>query len=640
MQLSYNDYVDHILGGSIAKSVGGVVGAHFEGYKGWIEITPEEMFPDELPPNDDLDIQVLWLKVLEERGPSITSDDMAEAWLEWCWYPFNEYGTFRRNWRLGIHPPDSGHYDNEFWETGEGCPIRSELWGYVFPGAPDLAATYAERDGTLDHTVQSVGAEKMLSAMASMAFFIPDVRRLAEMFLHYLPAGSRIERLTRAAFRAYDEGLSLRDARQRLLALGGHPEACDSRLNVPFTFLGLLYGGGDLERTLLAALRCGYDTDCTLASSGALIGQILGARGIPHTLKDPIGDQLVMGIRYRRPEMTLSALARDTARVGVLLAKELRTGITITGAPDLIPFPATAVPPKTALRVAYEGLPCAVPGEGRGLTLHVAGELPAGGAKLTLDVPPGWESLPTSALVRGGSRAARFVVCPRADIEELPMRNIFTARLANERGTSYAFGVAGAALWKFLGVYFDPLPPQSEPDLAHRRFRHHFVTLETEYIPEPWPDIDTLFRRWSRLLGKPAVIISPERRIDPSQVIGLEGAYCIYCARTVVSPIEREVYFVVGNNDGFRIYLNGKKVMETDEQTWWTPFNHADRVHLREGENIILVKLLKRGDRLDFSFGIRTYTSDHRWRPGGGHNVEDWVVDIADRNPLLDLERL
>ena len=65
MQISYDDYLDKILGGWIGKSIGGTVGARFEGNKNWIEIDPETMFPEKLPPNDDLDLQVLWLKVLE-----------------------------------------------------------------------------------------------------------------------------------------------------------------------------------------------------------------------------------------------------------------------------------------------------------------------------------------------------------------------------------------------------------------------------------------------------------------------------------------------------------------------------------------------------------------------------------------------
>ena len=363
MHLTYERYLDQVLGGWIGKSMGGAVGARFEGNKGWIEISPDEMFPEKMPPNDDLDLQVVWLRVLEEKGASLTSDDLAAAWLENCWYPFNEYGVFRRNWRLGIRPPESGRFTNRFWETGMGCPIRAEIWGYVFPGAPDLAAHYAGLDGSLDHTEQSVGAEKMLAAMASMAFFVGDVRRLAEMFIHYLPEGTPIERLTRAAFRSFDEGLDLRDARERLMALAGNPEACDSQTNVPFTFLGLLYGENDLQETMLAALRCGYDTDCTLATSAALLGQMLGASRIPESLKRPVGDELVMGIGYRRPEMTLSALARDTARVGVLLSEHRGTGVEITGAPELAPLPATAETSRARLAVEYVSTPAAAPGD-------------------------------------------------------------------------------------------------------------------------------------------------------------------------------------------------------------------------------------------------------------------------------------
>ena len=157
MKISREVYHDKVLGGWIGKCAGGAVGARFEGKKHWIEISPKEMFPPTMPPNDDLDLQVLWLKVLEEKGPFLTSRDLADAWMEGCWYPFNEYGIFRRNYRLGIAPPMSGLFNNQFWETGMGCPIRAEVWGYVCPGAPELAAHFAVLDGTLDHTEESVG---------------------------------------------------------------------------------------------------------------------------------------------------------------------------------------------------------------------------------------------------------------------------------------------------------------------------------------------------------------------------------------------------------------------------------------------------------------------------------------------------
>ncbi len=628
MHMSYERYLDKVLGGFIGKSMGGAVGARFEGNKGWIELDPAEMFPPKMPPNDDLDLQVLWLKVLEEKGAALTADDLAEAWLGGCWYPFNEYGIFRRNWRLGIHPPDSGRFTNQFWETGMGCPIRAEVWGYVFPGAPDLAAKHAAMDGSLDHTEQSVGAERMFAAMASMAFFFPDVRRLSEMFFHYLPAGTTVERLTRAALEAFDEGLSLRDARERIMALGGVPEACDSRINVPFTFLGLLYGKGDLQETMLAALRCGYDTDCTLATSAALVGQILGASGIPEHLRRPVGDELVMGIEYRRPEMTLSALARDTARMGVLLGRERGTGVEIEGAPDVKPLPAPARPPAARLSVEYSGLPAAAPGETLSLTVHAEGRVP-GGAGLSVRGPDGWEVVPESARVAAAHRSARFALHAPSldDVREWPMRNIFTARLEGDPPVEHAFGVAGAGLYRFLGAYYDPLPDEDSPVQRRRRMNHHFVELSRPYLPEPDVDVDGLYRDWTERLGRPALLFSYEREVAPDRLVGLHGPHCTYLARTVISPEERPAYIVVGNNDGYRVYLNGELVGEADECVYWTPFNNVHGVKLRAGPNELLLKLLKRREGFRFTLGFRADTGR------GGHNTEDWLVDLADAAP-------
>jgi ADP-ribosylglycohydrolase len=624
MHLSYERYLDQILGGWIGKSMGGAVGARFEGNKGWIEISPNEMFPAQMPPNDDLDLQILWLKVLEEKGAALTSDDLAAAWLEGCWYPFNEYGIFRRNWRFGIHPPMSGRFTNQFWESGEGCPIRAEVWGYVFPGAPDLAARYAAMDGTLDHTEQSVGGERMLAAMASMAFFVPNVRRLAAMFIHYLPQGTPIERLTRAAFQAHDEGLSLRDARDRLMALAGHPEACDAQINVPFTFLGLLYGGDDLQEVMLSALRCGYDTDCTLASAAALVGQVLGASRIPASLKRPIGDELVMGIQYRRSDMTLSALARDTARIGVLLARECVTGVEIDGAPATAPLPTTAQAPTTRLAVEYDGLPAAAPGEAVKVVVRVEGQV-LENTRLTIAGPDGWTIVPDTAAVDATHRAIPVTLHAPANAVEWPMRHSFTVRLETNPPLTYTFGVAGAGLWQLLGIYYDALPEEGNPVQQRRRFNQHFVSLQRPYLAEPNPNVAELYRAWSRKLGRPALVPSYEHEIDLTGLIGLRGPYCAYLARTIVSPDEWPVYLVVGNNDGYRLYLNDELVAEVDESTWWAPFNNVHPVVLRPGPNRLLVKLLKRGDDFHFTLGLRANTG-HR----GGHNCEDWLVDLAD----------
>jgi hypothetical protein len=53
-------------------------------------------------PNDDMDIQIVWLEALQERGIWIESDDLAEFWQDRCWYNFCEYGVFLNNFQRGI----------------------------------------------------------------------------------------------------------------------------------------------------------------------------------------------------------------------------------------------------------------------------------------------------------------------------------------------------------------------------------------------------------------------------------------------------------------------------------------------------------------------------------------------------------
>lgn len=588
------------MGGWIGKSLGGALGAHFEGIKAWIDLSLDEIIPETIPPNDDLDLQVLWLKVLEEKGPSLTSEDLAQAWIEGCWYSFNEYGNFRRNYRNGINPPYTGRHDNTFYESGMGCPIRSEIWGYILPDVPDLAAKYAWYDGTLDHTEEATCSEQMFSAIAADAFFHSDLRRLAENHMHYLQPGLVVTRLVKAAFESYDQVLSLREARQRLIFLGGHPEQCDAQINVPFTFLALLYGEYDLEKNILAALQCGYDTDCTLATAGAFIGQILGAKGIPKRLRDIVSDDLVMGIEYRRKEMTLSALARDTANVGMLFADVLKTGVEFVKAPEIKTYLKPIHSEKLRIDVDYRTPPAVAPGQSILVDLKVKGTQGVDGdAHIEIETPKNEEP----------------------------------------------FGVAGSMVWRLLGIYFDPCISDENGQITREMLlrgrtsslyrRHYYIVFDKNYIDEKTVSenrrlADSFFEKTSRLFGHPALLVCPDSFIKTETIVGLRGEWVCYLDAEFYSPETREVGFWIGSNDGYRIYFNGKMVKEIDIQRWWTPGEWNVRVPMRKGRNRILLKLFKRSDEIKFSFGIRQHLGCHEF-PG----KNDWITDLEWWNPLI-----
>ena len=65
-------------------------------------------------PNDDLDVQVVWLENIIRRGFPINRFSLAETWLENIHMWPDEYGVADRNLSQGIYPPASGSFDNKF----------------------------------------------------------------------------------------------------------------------------------------------------------------------------------------------------------------------------------------------------------------------------------------------------------------------------------------------------------------------------------------------------------------------------------------------------------------------------------------------------------------------------------------------
>lgn len=64
-------------------------------------------------------------------------------------------------------------------------------------------------------------------------------------------------------------------------------------MNISFIILGLLYGEGDFEKTLIYTVNCGQDADCTGATVGGFLGILIGAEAIPERWKAPLGEKIV-----------------------------------------------------------------------------------------------------------------------------------------------------------------------------------------------------------------------------------------------------------------------------------------------------------------------------------------------------------
>ncbi len=313
MRLDLQAYRDQVLGCWIGKNVGGTLGAPFE----WKRQVNQVSFyvqdlRGEAMPNDDLDIQLLWLCALEEKGLDLNARLLADYWCLYVTPHWAEYGIAKVNMRSGLPPPLSGAHRNP-WRHSCGSYIRSEIWACIAPGLPAVAARYAYEDAILDHgNGEGVYAEVFMATLESAAFVLKDLRGVIEVGRSYIPRDCGVAAAIQTVLDSVDSGKSWLEARDAVLnrhrgraaepntvsaeerARGyvDGPAGYDVPSNIGMTLIGLLYGGDDFGRVQCTAVNCGEDTDCTAATAGSVWGILHGARAIPDRWIEPIGRKI------------------------------------------------------------------------------------------------------------------------------------------------------------------------------------------------------------------------------------------------------------------------------------------------------------------------------------------------------------
>jgi len=340
--LNEAEYRDKVYACWLGKSAGGTLGMPFEGQRETHNLTFYDPLPTGQTANDDLDLQLLWLKALEERGTRLDARDLGEYWLSFVPVDWNEYGIGKRNMRDGFLPPISGHFRNERWRDSNGAWIRSEIWACVAPGCPALAARYAYEDACVDHgSAEGTYAELFTAAIESAAFVETDRDRLIEIGLSYIPPDCAVARSIRAALAAHAQGLGLMAAREAVVQASESTGWFMAPQNVAFVILGWLYGEGDFGKSICAAVNCGDDTDCTGATLGSLLGIIHGTQGIPERWRAPVGEEIRnVAIGSFQPPKTLAELTDRTVRMGRIVLQEQNAPLRIGEGPtDLLGLP-------------------------------------------------------------------------------------------------------------------------------------------------------------------------------------------------------------------------------------------------------------------------------------------------------------
>lgn len=270
--------------------------------------------------DDDIDYTVLGLLLLEQHGADFTTADVAELWLRRLPYLATETAerVTYRNLVAGIPAEEAADVRNPYIEL-IGAQIRADIFGYALPGRPAEAAELAYRDARLSHRGNGVYGAMWAAALVAIAFSVDSVAEAVVQSLGHVPAGSRLHAELTTVVADHRGGRTWEESRAAAEARWAGTSWVHTVNNAGALTAALLWGGGDVRRTLALTVQAGLDTDSNGGTAGSVLGAVRGTSAIPAVWSVPIDDRVetsVVGIATPR----ISELADRTVAVARSIA--------------------------------------------------------------------------------------------------------------------------------------------------------------------------------------------------------------------------------------------------------------------------------------------------------------------------------
>ncbi|HCO95826.1 MAG TPA: hypothetical protein DIU00_18090 [Phycisphaerales bacterium] len=300
-RIAVEDYADKMKAGWIGQMAGVGWGGPTEfHYKG--EIIPEDKMPAWKPElinqfrQDDIYVEMTFLRTLELYGMDVP---IRQAGIDFAnsgyplWHANNAGRTLLRR---GIAPPDSGHPEFNKHADDIDYQIEADYAGLIAPGMPNVAIELGETFGRLMNYGDGLYGGQFVGGMYAEAFFEKDIEKIIHAGLKCIPQGSQYAECIRdvlAWYKQYpndwqktwqliNEKYHLNTDYRRFSCSGPQGEFnIDAKINGAYIVMGLLYGKGDPDQTIIISTRCGQDSDCNPSNSGGILFTTIGFKNLP-----------------------------------------------------------------------------------------------------------------------------------------------------------------------------------------------------------------------------------------------------------------------------------------------------------------------------------------------------------------------
>lgn len=284
----------------------------------WSDDRIEWWFDNEPGIFDDVYMDLTFVDVFDKYGLDAPVDSMASAFAHATYNLWHANQAARYNILNGLRAPESGHWKNNPHADDIDFQIEADFAGLMSPGMPDSASRICDGIGHIMNYGNGWYGGVYIAAMYSLAFVSDDVEYIVTEALKTIPVQSTYHQCIADAIRRSKENADWRATWKSVNDKWGNKKSCplgihegyriEAMLNSAWVVIGLLYGGGDMDRTIDIATRCGDDSDCNPASAAGILGTMLGYSNIPEKWIAPV--RRIEGRNFAHTDISLEKACR------------------------------------------------------------------------------------------------------------------------------------------------------------------------------------------------------------------------------------------------------------------------------------------------------------------------------------------
>lgn len=258
---------------------------------------------------DDIYMDLTFVEVFEKEGLDAPASSHAKAFAYADYMLWHANQAARYNIMNGMEPPASGHWENNPHADDIDFQIEADFAGLMNPGMVNSSSEVCDRVGHIMNYGDGWYGGVYVAAMYSLSFWSDDVEFIVKEALKTIPEQSEFYKCISDVIGWYEANpadwkQTWFEAERKWSSDIGCPDGVfvpfniDAKINAAYIVIGLLYGEGDFGRTIDISTRCGQDSDCNPASSGGILGTILGYDAIPEYWRQGLDKVEDMDFKY------------------------------------------------------------------------------------------------------------------------------------------------------------------------------------------------------------------------------------------------------------------------------------------------------------------------------------------------------